>query len=59
MWKENGAIVGKREQKVQNTLSNKNITTEYCVRLEPETFTMRSESHTTRPQARMQSKGVE
>ena len=34
-------------------------TTEYCVRLEPGTFAMRSESHTTRQQARMQSKGFE
>ena len=38
------AIVGKREQKVQNTVSNKKITdtTENCMRLEPGTFAMRS-----------------
>ena len=55
------ATVGKREQEVQNTVSNKNITdtTEYNVRLEPGKFAMRSKSHTTRPHARMQSKGVE
>ena len=55
------AIMGKREQKVQITVSNKIITdtTEYSVRLEPGTFAMRSESHTTRPKSHTKSKGVE
>ena len=55
------AIVGKREKKVQNTVSNKKTpdTTEYCMRLEPGTFAMRSLSHTTRPQACVQRNGVE
>ena len=34
-------------------------TTEYYVRVEPVTFAMRSERHTTTPTARMKSKGVE
>ena len=33
--------------------------TEYCVRLEPVTFAIRSERHTSTPTARMKSKGVE
>ena len=50
----------KREQKVQNNDSNKNnYTTEYWVRLEPGTFAMRSERHTTTPTDRMKSQGVE
>ena len=54
------AIAWKREQKVQNNDSNKNTdTTEYCVRLEPGTFAMRSERHTTTPTDRMKSQGVE
>ena len=61
MWKENGyksVYVWKREQKVQNNGSNKKITdtTEYCVRLEPVMFAMRSERHTTTPTARMRAK---
>ena len=31
-------------------------TTEYCVRLEPGTFTMRSERHTTTPRDRMKNR---
>ena len=34
-------------------------TTEYCVRLEPGKFALRSERHTTTSTARMMSKGVE
>ena len=34
-------------------------TTEYCVRLEPGTFAIRSERHTTTPTDRMKSQGVE
>ena len=51
----------KKEQKVQNNDNNKNITetTEYCLRLEPGTFAMRSERHTSTPTARMKSKDVE
>ena len=41
MWNENGYISHyvKREQKIQNTVSNKKIpdATEYCVRVEPGT----------------------
>ena len=55
------AIVDKREQKVQNTVSNKNnrYYTEYCVRLEPGMFAMQNKRHTTRPKVRIQSKVVE
>ena len=47
------AIVWDREQKVQNNDSKEKITdtTEYCVRLDPGTFAMRSERNTTRPTA--------
>ena len=34
-------------------------TTEYCVRIEPGTFDMRSERHTTTPTDRMNSQGIE
>ena len=50
------AIAWKREQKVQTMIAIK-ITdaTKYCVRLEPATFAMRSERHTTTPTDRMKS----
>ena len=59
MGKENGYIshcVKKREQYVQTMIAIK-ITdnTEYCVRLEPATFAMRSERHTITPTDRMKS----
>ena len=55
------AIVWKREQKVQNNVSDKKIpdTTEWRVRLEPEKYAIRSERHTTTPTACTKSKGVE
>ena len=54
------AIAWKRAQKVQNNNSNKiTDTKEYCMRLEPGTFAMRSERHTTTLTDRMKSQGVE
>ena len=55
------AIAWKRRQKVQNNDSKKKITdtTEYWVGLEPGTFVIRSERHTTTPTDRMKSQGVE
>ena len=50
------AIAWKREQTVQNNDSNKiTDTTEYCVRLEPGTFSAQSERNTTTPTDRMKS----
>ena len=55
------AIVGKREQKVQNTVSNEKkppiLQSIVCVSNQGRSPC--EASHTTRPQARMQSKGVE
>ena len=54
------AIAWKREKKVQTMTAIKiTDTTEYCVRLEPATFAMRSERHTTTPTDRMKNQGVE
>ena len=58
MWKEMDilAIAWKREQKYKTMIAIKiTDTTEYCVRLEPGTFAMRSERHTTTPTDRMKS----
>ena len=62
MWKENGNIshYGKREQNVQNTDAIKiTDTPKYYVRLEPGTFGMWSENHTSTPKSRMKSKDVQ
>ena len=60
---ENGYISHcvKKESKKYKTMIVIKITdtTEYCVRLEPETFVIRSERHTTTPTDRMKSQGFE
>ena len=61
--KGNGYIshcVKKRAKKYKTMIAIKiTDTIEYCVRLEPGTFAMRSERHTTTPTDRMKSPGVE
>ena len=51
------AFAWKKEQTVQKKIATD--TADNCVRLEPGTFAMRSERHTTTPTARMKSQGVE
>ena len=60
MSKENGYISHcvKKESTKYKTMTAIKITdtTEYCLRLEPGTFAIQSESHTTTPTARMRAK---
>ena len=54
------AIAWKESKKFKTMIAIKiTDTTECCVRLEPETFAMRSERYTTTPTDRMKSQGVE
>ena len=47
-----------KESKKYKTMIAITDTTEYCVRLEPGTFAMRSKRHTTTPTDRIKSQGV-